>query len=128
MERHVDDLNSKHIITKGIIGHRKDDNVAIKKEDGWIYHKGARKRVITTKGWEIDLELTDGTTVWCPITTVKHLMLIEVAEYAVANDISTQPTFAWWVTRTLWQRDNIINSIRVPKKLMKYGLKIPGSV
>ena len=55
-------------------------------------------------------------------------MPIELAECTVANDTSTKPAFAWWVTRTLRRRDNIINSTRVPNKLMIYGIKIPGSV
>ena len=128
MERQVDELTSKHSIIKGIVGHRKDADMAVEKKDGWVLNRGARKRVITTKGWELEIELTDGSTFWCPLTTVKHSMPIDLAEYAVANEINDEPAFAWWVTKTLRRRNNIIKAMRVPKKLMKYGIKIPGSV
>ena len=128
MDRQVDELASKYSNLKGIIGHRKDESVAINKENGWTSNKGARKRVITTKGWEIEIELTDGSTFWSPLTIVKHSMPIELAEYSIAKNINDEPAFAWWVTRTLRRRKNIIKALRTPKKLMKYGINIPGSV
>ena len=41
-----------------------------------------------------------------------------------------EPAFAWWVNWTLKKRDLIINKIRVriPKKDMKFGVLVPGSV
>ena len=55
-------------------------------------------------------------------------MPIDLAEYAVANEINLEPAFAWWVARTLRRRNNVIKAMRVPAKLMKYGIKLPGSV
>ena len=82
MDRQTDELASKYSNLKGIIGHRKDESVAIHKNDGWTSNKGARKRVITTKGWDIEIELKDGSTFWSPLTTVKHSMPIELAQYS----------------------------------------------
>ena len=45
-------------------------------------------------------------------------MPVQVAEYAVANKISSKPTFAWWVPFTLRKRDCIIKAVtaRLKKK------------
>ena len=128
MENQVEKFSSKYSTIKGIIGHRKDDNKAISKQDGWTDNAGARKRVVTTKGWEVEVELNDVTTSWCPLTIVKHSMPIELAEYAITQKINDEPAFAWWVTRTLRRRNNVIKAMSVPKSLMKYGIKVPGSV
>ena len=64
MEEQLDRLTSTHSIVKGIVGHQKDDNIAVHKKDGWVLNKGARKRVVTTRGWDIEIKLTDGTTFW----------------------------------------------------------------
>jgi len=45
----------------GIVSHKRDDFVAINKKNVWIDHKGARKRVVTTKRWEIEIEFLDGS-------------------------------------------------------------------
>lgn len=37
---------------------------------------------------------------------------IEVAEYAVANEINKMPAFVWWVGQTLKKRDNIIAGVK----------------
>ena len=55
-------------------------------------------------------------------------MPIDLVEYAIANEINLEPAFAWWVARTLRRRNNIIKAMRVPKKLMKNGIKLPGSI
>ena len=39
-------------ILEGIIGHRKLDN-AVSGEKGWYENNGVKKRVITTRGWEM---------------------------------------------------------------------------
>ena len=101
MEEQIDRLTSNYSIVKGIIGHQKDDNIAVHKKVGWVLKKGTRKGVVTTRGWDIEIKLRDGTTFWCPLTTVKHSMPIELAEYTIANEINLEPAFAWWVARTL---------------------------
>jgi len=121
-----DNNNFSNIV--GIIGHRKDDSVAIDKKNSWIDHKGARKRVITTKGWEIEIEFLDGSVKWFPMLQIKESLPIDLAEYAVSRSINTEPAFAWWVMGVLKRKNKIISMLRVPKKVLKYGIKVPGSV
>ena len=56
-------------------------------------------------------------------------MPIELAEYSISRKINDQSAFAWWVLSTINKYNKIINTItRVPKKLMKYGIRIPSCV
>ena len=61
-EEQIDRLTSNNSIVKGIIGHQKDDKIAVHKKDSWILNKGTRKRIVISRGWDIETELTDGTT------------------------------------------------------------------
>ena len=77
-----------------IIDHRKDEN-AVNKEKGYITsHNSVQRKVITTKGWEMNIRWKDGTESWIPMNEVKESSLLELAEYATACKISTEPAFA----------------------------------
>ena len=51
MEEQIDILTSNHSIVKEIVGHQKDDNIAVHKKKGWVLNKGTQKKVVTTRGW-----------------------------------------------------------------------------
>ena len=54
----------------------------------------------------------------------------ELEEYAVANKIEHEPSFAWWVSFTLRKRNRIISKLQ--KKYWctthKFGVKVPRTV
>jgi hypothetical protein len=55
---------------------------------------------------------------------------VEVAEYAVANMISSEPAFEWWVPYTLkknYRRINAVNT-RYLKRVYTARIEIPKSV
>ena len=81
----------------------------------------------TTQGWKLCVLWKDGSTSWERLADLKELNPGECAEYAVANKLTTQPTFAWWVPFTLETRNKIIAAInsRYAKKSHKFGLKVP---
>ena len=54
----------------------------------------------------------DGTSTWERLADLKESNPIELAEYAVAQDIAHQLAFAWWVPFTLKKRQSIICSYR----------------
>jgi hypothetical protein len=56
---------------------------------------------MTTKGWRLFVEWKDGTIDWLPLKDLKESYPVQVAEYAVANKITEQPAFAWWVPHIL---------------------------
>ena len=95
----------------GIISHRKLDN-AISIERGWHEQNGTRKRVVTTRGWEVRIKWKDGSTSWLPLKEVKSSNPIDLAEYAVANDLSKEPAFAWWVPVVLRTRRVFCGTIK----------------
>ena len=67
---------------------------------------------------------------WVPMIDVKESHPIELAEYSVANDINSEPAFAWWVPFILNKRDKIISAVkqRVKKRTHKYGIEVPRTV
>ena len=91
---------------------------------------GVKKRVITTKGWDLKILWNDGTESWIPLELAKDSNPIEVAEYAISRNLEEYPAFAWWVRRVIKKRAMLINKIKSKgyKSNLKFGLKVPRSV
>ena len=58
---------------------------------------------------------------------------IHVAEYSLAQGISHEPAFNWWVTHVLKIRESIISALkgtasRVMQKNIKFGIQVPQTV
>ena len=86
---------------------------ALSKDDGYtVDHSGRRHPKVTTQCWELEVEWRDGTTSWVPLKDLKDSNPVPLAEYAVANKISEEPAFAWWVRLTLKRRDRIIKKVK----------------
>ena len=51
-------------------------------------------------------------------------------EYAVANEISDEPAFNWWVKETLRHRDRIISKVtsKYWRTSHKFGIQVPKKV
>ena len=90
---------------------------------------GTQRRVITTKGWEVNLKWKDGSTTWKKLKDIKDSYPVQMAEYAVENRVSEEPDFAWWVKFVLRKRDCIISKTqRHWLKTHKYGIRVPNTV
>ena len=61
---------------------------------------------------------------------MKEVNPVEMAEYAWARGISSEPAFAWWVPYTLRKREVIVAAVknRIRKTTHKHGIKIPRDV
>ena len=80
--------------------HNKSDS-AISKVDGFIKSSsGDLHRKRTTCGWKLLLECRDGSVDWVTLKDLKQSDPVELAEYAVENEISDEPDFNWWVKET----------------------------
>jgi hypothetical protein len=112
-----------------IVDHKKEGN-AVPNEDAFVWIRGSKYPKKTTKGWKLCVEWKDGTTSWVPLSTLKESSPVEIAEYAVAHDLSDEPAFSWWVPFTLKKRDAIISAVneRYWKRTHKYGIQVPKSV
>ena len=58
---------------------------------------------------------------------MKESYSVELADYAVAHGIDTEPAFAWWVPFTLKRRKRIIAAVnnRYYKRTHKFGIEVP---
>jgi hypothetical protein len=98
---------------------------------GWITKpNGTKYRRKSTKGWELLYQWKDGSSEWIPLKDAKNSHPVEVAEFAVANKISQEPAFAWWVPYVIRKRNRIISKVkkRYWQKSHKYGFELPKSV
>ena len=69
-----------------------------------------------------------GEESYIPLKDIKDSNAVEVAEYAVRNDIHIEPAFAWWYRTALKQREAIINKVaRRVSKRSKFGIEIPST-
>lgn len=129
-----------------IIDIRKDDKVAVSRDDGYVTIDGKPVDiqdghitssngniipVITTKGWDVQVRWKDGSTNWIPMSDLKEGNPVELAEYVVSKGLQKEPAFNWWVKSTLRQRDRLVSKLKsnvVRKGRMKFGIDIPGTV
>ena len=95
-----------------------------------ITASGMKKRKITRKGWTFHVECKDGTTTWVPLSVLKESNPLMLAEYAISRGIEKHPVFAWWIPSMMRKRKHIVKQIQhcIPKKSMKFGIIVPGSV
>ena len=126
----IDDDGRTPSLFRGIIDYKKDSS-AVPKSDGWTSEDlGQRKRVITTRGWFFLVEWDDGTSNWVPLAQLKESNPVELADFVVSRNIEQEPALAWWVPQVLRKRKHIIKQVthRIPKKQLKFGIMVPGSV
>jgi len=120
---------NQHILLESIVDHTKDGH-AVKKADQMVVVNGRSSMKKTTKGWMLCVQWKDGTTTWERLSELKESNPVEIAEYAVANEIHLEPAFEWWVPFTLKKRDRIISAVsnRYHKRTHKFGIELPKSV
>jgi hypothetical protein len=126
----VDEEGHRQLMMDEITDHRSTDE-AVREEDAfYITESGLRRRRNTTKGWEVCIQWKDGSSNWVALKDVKNTYPVELAEYAVANQIHNRPAFAWWVPYTLRKRKAILKKIKSKywQRTHKYGVLIPKSV
>ena len=126
----VDDYGRSSTLFKGIINHEQTED-AIPKDNGWLEIKGGRKkRKITSVGWNFEISWADGTSTWVPLKEIKGSNPVDLAEYIMRNNLENEPAFAWWVNTLLKKKKHImkLTASRVPKKQLKFGIKVPSSV
>ena len=126
----VDQEGKQYQILDDIINHMKDGS-AIEKNDGyWILHNGNKLPKKSTRGWKLCIQWKDKWTDWISLAELKDSNPLELAEYAVANQIQEEPAFNWWVKDVLRMRKSIITKVksRYWKTTHKYGVRLPHSV
>lgn len=70
------------------------------------------RRRETTKGNQVQIQWKDGSTTWNKLKDVKDSFPVELAEFAIKNDLADEPVLAWWVPRTLEKKSRIISKLK----------------
>jgi hypothetical protein len=65
----------------------------------------------TTKGWKLCVQWKDGTLTWEKLSLLKEGYPIEIAEYATANNLLSEPAFIWWAGDVLRKRERILSKL-----------------
>ena len=128
MLRSVDDEGYSTTLMEGIVDWKRDDAVAVMKNDGYLVTgTGTKRRRKSTQGWKLLVHWKDDTESWVSLKEMKESHPVQVAEFAKARGIDDEPAFAWWVPYTLRKRDVILASVklRVRKTTHKYGIEVP---
>ena len=86
----------------------KIDGHALSVADQDVVVRGRSSKRKTTKGWHLCVQWNYGTTTWERLSDLKESHPIQVAEYSLAQGISHEPAFNWWVTHVLKKREAII--------------------
>lgn len=123
----VDTEGNQHLVIDEIDGHRVD-GTELKMSDGYVTSKnGTRVPKKTTRGWSFHCTVKEGFDVWVRLKDLKDSDPVQLAEYAVANNIDREPAFIWWVPYTLKKRNRIIAKMsrKYWRTETKYGLEIP---
>ena len=128
MHAQVNDEGHQHQMLSEIQDHRKDDT-AMPKEQGKIATNGIKKDEITMKGWAPQVLWKDGSTTWIKLNELKESNPMEVAEHAVANRIQDEPTFAWWASKVLRQRNRMMSKVKKKhwRTTHEFGIRLPKS-
>jgi hypothetical protein len=99
-------------------------------DDSRLFEDAGNSNLMTTLGWDMLVKWANSITSWLPLDALKESNPIETAEYEVANRLDKEPTFHWWVRRTLCTCDRIISKVKTRywKKTHKYGIEMPKEV
>jgi hypothetical protein len=130
MYAQVDDEGNMFQFLLEIMDHKKD-GTAIDISNGMVTSaNGNTKPKITTQGWMLLVMWKDQSTSWVKLKDLKASNPIELAEYAVANCITEEPAFKWWVSHTLRKRNHIISKVKSKywKTTHEFGCKLLHSV
>jgi len=125
------DTDGHHYQLLDCIMDYRTDGRALKGEDGWTISKNGKKTGrMTTQGRYFLIRWKGSTESWVPLKELKESHPIEVAEYAEANNLMSEPAIVWWAPYPLKKQNKAIAAVssRSKKKLHKYGVEIPRSV
>ena len=130
MMSQIDSEGNQFLLLNEIQDHRKDGR-AVSRANGFILSSGGNRHPKkTTAGWQLLVEWKDGSMDWVALKDLKEANPLELAEYAVANNIDDEPAFNWWVRDAIKRRDRIISKVKAKywRTTHKFGIRIPKTV
>jgi hypothetical protein len=138
--RDIDKNGIEEIFFDSIIGHERDHTAVTRTEAEAIMENeknGIHNHInnslhplFTTKGWHICISWKDGSTSWHPLSDIKNSFPVQLADYAIKNNLQDEPAFKWWVTITRKKQESFIKATksRYAKRTHKFGIGVPRTV
>jgi hypothetical protein len=130
----IDDSGFDEQLFHEIIDHCYDSAILNQTEQEYIQHlrlnPNQGKRFCLLKGWQICISWKDGTTSWHSMSDIKNSFPLLLAKYAVANGLTEEPTFAWWVPYTIKKEKRLIKAVKscYSPRSHKFGIYVPKTV
>ena len=112
MMSQVDSEGHHYQLLTGVTEHKKDDSATAKVGGLINSSSGNLHRNKMTCGWKLLVEWKDSSVDWVPLKYLRQSNKVDLAEYAVENEISGEPAISWWVKETLQHRDRIISKVK----------------
>ena len=104
------------------------DEATVKSQDDFVTtSSGTKFRRQTTQGVSLCIKWRNGNTTWLALKDIKEAYPVQLAEYAIAANISAESAFAWWVPHTSNNRNRIIAKVKSKYwlKIHKLGINLP---
>jgi hypothetical protein len=126
----VNDEGHRQMMIEEIEDHRVLDKAIPKSEGTYDTRSGSKCRRRTIMGWELSVRWKDGSSNWISLKDLKDTYPVDLADYAIANGIETEPAFAWWVPYVTKKRIAIIAKLKSKywQQTHKYGIRVPRSI
>ena len=126
----IDEEGRRKALIQDIEDHRSLPSAILKDQGTYFTPTGNERMKRTTRGWELYVRWKDGDSNWVSLKDLKDSYPIELAEYAVSNNLQHEPAFAWWVPYTLRKKKAILQKVKSKywEKTHKYGIRVPKNV
>jgi hypothetical protein len=127
-----DDQGNEYLFFDCIV-HHKGSSKALTKLTQPMTHDGWNVMRQYMAGWHLCVQWANGTTTWQTLKDLKEAYPVQVANYAVMQQIDCEPAFNWWVNQVLKKRERIITLVvfqtaQYLKKSFKFGIEVPTTV
>ena len=108
----VDHEGRKQMLMSKIEDHCKGADAVPMEQGFYEGANGVRRKKITTKGWDFFVRWKDGSVDWVALKYLKDSYPVNLADYAVRNQLHEYPAFAWWVPYVQKKRTAIIKKVK----------------
>ena len=103
----------------------------VKSQDAFVTtSSGTKRRRQTTQGVSLCIKWRYGNTTQVVLIDLKEAYPVQLVEYTVEANNSTEPDFSWWVPHTLRKSNHIIVKVKSKYQLKthKFGIKISNNM
>ncbi len=108
----VDDEGNKYLLLDSNICYHKNDKAISKNNMQVISQNGNRHIIKTTANWEVCVQWKDWSSSSTMLANFKSSHPLQVADFAVAHQIDTEPAFAWWIPAYTNVKNRIIKAVK----------------